>query len=178
MALGCLTTPNFASASDFIPAYNQSLKHRCEQGYLGKGVFNKAGEVLLCVNKTATERGWVLAPSKFVPEAKIKCSKAKQVKIILKIEYTCVKFSDGLKFVKTSTITSANNQTLDKTPTQSSPSPSVEPTAISTTTPSPSSTPTASPTSVKQGSGTGGGAGNGTGGGGGKGASPSPSSSS
>ncbi|CAB4332685.1 MAG: hypothetical protein F2690_01535 [Actinobacteria bacterium] len=147
-------------ANELIPYRNQSLKHNCEDRYLGKGVITKYGEVLNCVVKQTGERGWILSPSKFIPGSSKKCTKQLVKKKIEGVEYTCLKFAEGMRFVKSSTV--KNSQ--------------IEP-AMNSATPSKNSAtaePSSSPTQgSKAGSGTGGGSGNGTGGGGGKGPSPS-----
>ena len=174
-------SPASVAASEFLPHHNQALGRNCELGYIGKGVFSSKGELLLCTKKSATQRGWVLAPSKFIAGTKTKCTVVNQKKVILKVENTCIKFSDGNKFVLSSVIASANNPVSTPAPSQgpSTPASSASPAPMASTSPSAtastSSTPSATPTTAKAGSGTGGGAGNGTGGGGGKGASPTPS---
>jgi hypothetical protein len=175
------SSPISQAASEFLPHHNQTLGRNCEAGYIGKGVFSSKGELLLCTKKSDSQRGWVLGPSKFVAGAATKCATPNQKKIILKVENTCIKFSDGNKFVKSSIITNANSGSNSPAPTQSSPTSttSAAPTPQASASPSASTsiapTPSVSPTTAKAGSGTGGGAGNGTGGGGGKGASPTPS---
>ena len=150
------------AANDLIPYKNQSLERRCEVKYLGRNVVTKNGEVLSCVIKSSGDRGWVLAPAKTIPGSTKKCPKILGIKIIRKIEFTCLKYSEGLRYSKNS---------LFKTSKPSSQSsPSADPT--NSMIDSPTANATSAADASNSGNGTGGGAGNGTGGGAGK--SPSP----
>ena len=169
-ALMASTFSSALAAPDLIPYKNQSLERRCEVKYLGKNVVTKKGEVLTCVIKPSGDRGWILAPAKTIPGSTKKCPKILANQVIGKIEFTCLKFSEGLRFSKKSLIKTS------KPSSQSSSS--ANPTASMTDSPASSTTSTTDAPST--GNGTGGGTGNGTGGGtgngtgGGAGKSPSP----
>jgi len=169
-ALMASTISSAHAANDLIPYKNQSLERRCEVKYLGKSVVTKKGEVLSCVIKPSGDRGWILAPVKTIPGSTKKCPKILGSTVIGKIEFTCLKFSEGLRFSKNSLIKTS------KPSSQSSPS--ANPTGSMIDSPTSSTTSTADAPSA--GTGTGGGTGNGTGGGtgngtgGGAGKSPSP----
>ena len=158
------------AANDLIPYKNQSLERRCEVRYLGKSVVTKKGEVLSCVIKPSGDRGWILALSKTIPGSTKKCPNILGSTVIGKIEFICLKFSEGLRFSKKSLIKTS------KPSSQSSPS--ANPTVSTLDTPTSTTMSTSDAPSL--GNGTGGGAGNGTGGGagngtgGGAGKSPSP----
>ena len=165
-ALMASTFSSALAAPDLIPYKNQSLERRCEVKYLGKSVVTKKGEVLSCVIKPSGDRGWILAPAKTIPGSTKKCPKILANQVIGKIEFTCLKFSEGLKFSKKSLIKTS------KPSSQSAPS--ANPTV--STLDSPTSTTTSASEAPSLGNGTGGGTGGGTGNGtgGGTGKSPSP----
>jgi len=153
-----INTPVGAATIKVLPYRHQAIKHNCEPGYRGMAVVNPAGTVLLCTPKSPTGQGWKISSSKSFQSNAKSCQKAKAVTLLNGISYTCLTFSDGLKYIQTALITSeSSGSTSPSTSTVAQVSPEPLPSASDSTTQSRAQT--------KPGSGAGGGLGNGTGGG-------------